>query len=82
MSGYHYVYILQSTRDPSRHYTGLTTDLEDRLRRNNAGEVPHTAKHGPWQIRAAIAFRDRDRAAAFEKYLKTHSGPVFASRHF
>jgi len=82
MDGYTYVYILQSKHDPKRHYTGLTTDLADRLRRHNAGECTHTAKHRPWEIRTATSFRDRDRAAAFEKYLKSHSGRVFSSRHF
>ena len=82
MEGYHYVYVLQSTIDPKRHYTGLTADLGDRLHRHNAGEVSHTAKHRPWHIRSATAFRDRERAAAFERYLKSHSGRVFASRHF
>jgi predicted GIY-YIG superfamily endonuclease len=82
MSDYTYVYILQSRADPSRHYTGLTDDLRDRLRRHNAGDVSHTAKHRPWRIRVALAFHERARAAEFEAYLKTHSGRVFASRHF
>ena len=32
MTGYHYVYVLVSEADLSRHYTGLTEDLESRLR--------------------------------------------------
>jgi predicted GIY-YIG superfamily endonuclease len=51
MRGYSYVYILQSSADPQRHYTGLTGDLSERLRKHNAGEVPHTAKFKPWVIR-------------------------------
>ena len=82
VNGFTYVYVLQSTLEPSRHYTGLTDDLQDRLRRHNAGECAHTAKYCPWRIRTATAFQDRDRAAAFEQYLKSHSGRVFASRHF
>ena len=82
VKGYTYVYILQSDKVPTRHYTGLTDDLTDRLRRHNAGEVPHTAKYSPWTIRVAIAFHDRKRASEFEAYLKSHSGRVFASRHF
>ena len=81
MSDCCYVYVLQSDADPSRHYTGPTDNLADRLRHHNSGAVPHTAKFRPWHIRSAIAFRDRDRAAVFEKYLKSHSGRVFASRH-
>ena len=82
MDGYTYVYVLQSKADPRRHYTGLTDNLATRLQKHNDGGVPHTAKYRPWQIRTATAFSERDRAAAFEQYLKTHSGRVFASRHF
>ena len=81
MKGFTYVYVLQSQVDPRRHYTGLSDNLHDRLRRHNAGEVSHTAMYKPWHIRVAVAFEDRQRAAAFEKYLKSHSGRVFAARH-
>ena len=82
MSGYTYVYILQSQTDPCRHYTGLTDDLDARLKKHNAGTVIHTAKYKPWQLMIAIAFHDRTKAAAFEKYLKSHSGRAFATKHF
>ena len=82
MSDYHYVYILQSEVMPARHYTGLTNDLKARLAKHNRGEVPHTSKYAPWNLRCAIAFADRAKAATFEAYLKSHSGRVFASRHF
>lgn len=77
-----YVYLLISESDPTRHYVGLTDDLKDRLRRHNAGEVSHTAKHRLWRVEVSVAFRDRARAAQFEKYLKSHSGRAFAKRHF
>lgn len=38
-----YVYSLQSDARTEHFYAGLTDDLRDRLRRHNAGEVPHTA---------------------------------------
>jgi putative endonuclease len=75
-----YVYILQSEADRERHYTGVTDDLKDRLRRHNAGEVSHTSKFRPWAIKTALAFTDRQRAAGFEKYLKTASGRAFAKK--
>jgi predicted GIY-YIG superfamily endonuclease len=75
-----YVYILQSEPDPDRFYTGLTADLESRLKKHNAGEVPHTAKFKPWRIKTAIAFTERERAAAFERYLKSASGRAFAKK--
>jgi putative endonuclease len=52
------------------------------LKAHNSGQVPHTAKYRPWKIEAAIAFQSRKKAAAFEKYLKSHSGRAFASNHF
>ena len=82
MGGFHYVYVLRSLSNPDRHYTGLTQDLDARLKRHNAGKVPHTAKYAPWDIETAIAFRSRGKAVAFERYLKSHSGRAFASKHF
>jgi putative endonuclease len=79
---YHYVYILESQADHERHYTGLTDDLQDRLQRHNSGHISHTSKFAPWRIRVAVVFTDRNKAAKFEKYLKSHSGRAFASKHF
>ena len=82
MASFHYVYILVSARDPHRHYNGLTSDLDHRFAAHNAGQVRHTAKHRPWYIETALAFRSRRKAAEFEKYLKRRSGRAFASKHF
>ncbi len=79
---FHYVYILRSERDPTRHYTGLTQNLETRLKAHNNGQVSHTSKFKPWRIETAIAFHSREKATAFEKYLKSHSGRAFAVKHF
>ena len=70
MKGFHYVYILRCINDQQRHYTGCTEDLNSRLLKHNNGEVPHTSKYRPWEIKTAIAFKDRERAVAFERYLK------------
>ena len=78
-AGFHYVYILQS-EDGEHFYSGLTANLEGRLKKHNSGDVPHTAKHRPWRIKTAIAFRDRARAASFEAYLKSSSGRAFAKK--
>ena len=77
-----YVYILTSTTNPDHHYTGLTDNLSSRLASHNAGQCQHTSCHRPWQIETAISFKSRDKAATFEKYLKTGSGRAFARRHF
>ena len=78
---FHYVYILESVANPEHFYVGLAEDLHDRLRKHNAGGVPQTSKFKPWVIKTAIAFRDRDRASAFERYLKSGSGRAFARKH-
>ena len=75
-----YVYLLQSDADPARHYVGFTEDLKERLQRHNAGRVPHTSKYLPWHIHSATAFDDRERALAFERYLKSPSGRAFARK--
>ena len=78
MKVFTYVYILKSEADTTHRYTGLTEDLDTRLKSNNQGNNPHTSKYRPWEIETAIAFRSREKAAAFEKYLKGHSGRAFA----
>lgn len=79
---FHYVYILTSTSDMTRHYTGFTGNLSQRLKGHNEGKVPHTKKYRPWQIETAIAFRSSAKASEFERYLKTGSGRAFSKRHF
>ena len=82
MQKFSYVYMLQSRTDSERHYVGLTDDLSARLRTHNKGSVHHTAKYRPWRIKTALAFTERERAAAFERYLKSASGRAFARKHF
>lgn len=77
-----YVYLLQSLRDSNQRYIGLTSNLKQRVHQHNAGGSPHTAKHGPWKLVAALRFEDDVRAADFEEYLKSGSGRAFANRHF
>lgn len=79
---FHYVYLLRSLSNPDRHYTGLTDDLTERLACHNAGKCAHTSKFVPWQIETAIAFRSQEKAAEFERYLKSVSGRAFCKRHF
>ena len=69
-----YVYIIRSLEHPDRYYVGFTGDLRARLKRHNAGEVPHTSKYTPWAIKTYVAFSDEKQAVAFEKYLKSPSG--------
>jgi len=81
MEGFHYVYTLESLSHPDQIYTGQTQNLKPRLDTHNSGQVPHTSKFTPWQIRSATAFKSRQRAVAFERYLKSGSGRAFFKRH-
>ncbi|NQT01699.1 MAG: GIY-YIG nuclease family protein [Planctomycetes bacterium] len=74
--------MLHSIADAGRHYVGMTCDIEKHLKIHNTGKCTHTAKYRPCQIETAIVFRCNDKAIAFEKYLKSHSGHAFAKRHF
>jgi putative endonuclease len=76
------VYILRSDKDPSRHYTGLTSDLDKRLRWHNAGQNVDTAHDRPWSVVVSFHFRTERAARRFEKYLKSGSGREFSKRHF
>ncbi|QFI65570.1 hypothetical protein EKH55_0696 [Sinorhizobium alkalisoli] len=58
----------------------MTADLRRRLQEHNAGKSSHTAKLRPWRLETYIAFSDRTRAEAFERYLKSGSGHAFASK--
>ena len=77
---YYYVYILRSIKFRERYYTGFTGDLETRLPHHNSGGDPHTSKYRPWELKTAIVFREKERALAFERYLKTQSGRAFAKK--
>ena len=53
-----YVYNLESL-DSQHFYVGITDDLRARLKKHNAGEVPHTSKYGPWQIKTYCRIQRR-----------------------
>ena len=77
-----YTYILRSLSHPEQRYIGSTADLKSRLAKHNAGEVPLTSKFRPWKVEAYFAFDSKEKAIAFEAYLKTGSGHSFANRRF
>jgi predicted GIY-YIG superfamily endonuclease len=76
-----FVYLIQSETRPTQHYVGLTANVVTRLASHNAGESPHTRRYRPWRLVVAMAFTTEQRAAAFQKYLKSGAGAVFLARH-
>jgi predicted GIY-YIG superfamily endonuclease len=76
------VYVLRSTVDPSRYYTGLSTDVAARIAVHNAGSSTYTRELRPWNLVVSLEFSSESSAIAFEKYLKSGSGRAFAKKHF
>jgi len=76
----YYVYLIESLSAAGERYVGITTNLEQRLREHDAGKSSHTSKFKPWKLIAYVAFTDRAKAEAFERYLKSGSGHAFARK--
>ena len=76
------MYVLQSIECPNRYYTGVTYDAQRRLQEHNDGQSIHTNKYKPWQMSVCLGFMDDAKAYAFERYLKSGNGRIFANKHF
>lgn len=48
---------------------------------HNEGKSEYTAKYKPWELVGYVAFKEKDKAIAFEKYLKMGSGKAFVCKH-
>jgi putative endonuclease len=66
---FHYVYILQSSKNNS-FYIGYTTDLRKRFHKHNAGENKATKPYIPFKLIFYEAFLNRVDAKHREEYLK------------
>ena len=75
-----YVYLLESINFPEETYIGLADDLRKRLVAHNSGQSKHTSKFKPWRLVTYLAFSNENKAAAFERYLKSSSGRAFARK--
>lgn len=76
-----YVYIINSLVNKDRMYVGFTQDVKNRLAEHNSSECVHTAKYRPWKLCTYVYFDEKEKALAFENYLKSGSGRSFAKRH-
>ncbi len=75
-----YVYVIRSVERPDQDYTGVTSNLRQRIIDHNAHKSVHTRKFAPWRLIWYSAFPDKFRALEFETYLKSHSGRAFAKK--
>ena len=69
----YFVYILQSLKD-DRTYVGYTSDLDERLRRHNAGLVPATKHRIPLKLIYSEQFETVKEVKEREKYYKNGGG--------
>ena len=76
----HFVYILRSLNNSKRLYVGCTQDIEKRLIEHNRGDGAYSKTYAPWELEAYVAFKDRQVAEEFERYLKSGSGHAFLKK--
>jgi len=74
-----YVYLLKCK--DKRTYIGCTSNLKERIKRHNLGQIPATKERLPIKLISYFAFSDKYKAFDFEKYLKSGSGRAFLKRH-
>jgi putative endonuclease len=72
----YWVYILQS-ETTGRYYVGHTNNLEERLRRHQAGRTAATRGRGPWRLRYRDELPTRQAAAARERAIKARKSRTF-----
>ena len=70
------VYILFSIAH-QKHYTGFTSNLDQRLLSHNQLGHGWTAKYRPWTLIYTKTFADKAAATKFEKWLKSGVGRDF-----
>ncbi len=77
----YYVYVLKSRKDGNK-YTGITVDLQGRLKKHNKGysSTRSTKYRGPFEIVYTEVVADRKEARKREKFLKSGSGREFLDK--
>lgn len=68
----YYVYMLENEK--GRHYIGIATDTERRLKEHNSGSAKSTRPFGPWKVIYTEEFVNRSEALKREYYLKHDNG--------
>ena len=68
-----HVYVLRSVKT-GRRYVGSCQDVDERLRRHNAGQSKATRHGVPWIVLQTERFSTRSEAARRERYYKNGRG--------
>jgi len=74
-----FVYLLECS--DGKIYTGCTSNLQERMKRHQKGQVSFTKPRLPVKLVLYAAFQDKYKAYSFESYLKTGSGRAFMRKH-
>jgi putative endonuclease len=69
----YYIYILQSLKD-KRTYVGYSHDIQNRLLRHNAGQVPATQNRRPLKLIFSESFETEQQVKQRELYWKSGAG--------
>lgn len=73
LTSMYFVYILKSSKD-SRTYVGYTSNLEERLKRHNSGQVIATKHRLPLKLLFSEKFETEQEAKKRERYWKNGGG--------
>lgn len=68
-----FLYVLYSELT-QRHYTGATSNLEQRLAQHNSDQSTSTKNRGPWNLVYHEEYATLREALQRERYLKTGTG--------
>ncbi len=74
------VYILKCSS--GKYYTGFTTNIKQRIKAHNDGEVHFTKDKLPVELVHLSLFENKQKAYDFERYLKSGSGIAFRNKRF
>lgn len=74
----YYAYILQLSNN--EYYSGHSDDLKRRLQEHTEGRVQSTKNFRPLKLIYYSAFATKNKAVAFEQYLKSSSGKAFRNK--
>ncbi len=72
----YYVYIIQSLKDKS-FYSGMTSNLERRVKEHNKSDIKTTRSKKPWRLVYSQNYPSRVEAREREQYLKSGQGREF-----
>jgi putative endonuclease len=74
-----YTYILQSNKS-GRYYIGHTENIQERLKRHNAGMVTTTKNKGPWVLKYYEEYQDKLSANKRELYIKSMKSRIYIEK--